>query len=88
MSNSSAPAHDESVGVIQRIVETSPSTLQTGLELLGAPIQFLAFWLAVTLPFLYLPLLVRGLQGEQVTVFVTLLALNLAALVVGHGHGR
>lgn len=88
MSNSSAPARDESVGLIERIVETTPSTLQTGLELLGAPIQFFAFWLAVTLPFLYLPLLVRGLQGEQVTVFVTLLGLNLVALVVGHGHGR
>lgn len=88
MSNSSAPARDESVGALDRIIETSPATLRTGLQLVGAPIQFLAFWLAVTLPFLYLPLLVNGMQGEQVTVFGTLLALNVAALVVGHGHGR
>ncbi|MFC6824517.1 hypothetical protein [Halopelagius fulvigenes] len=88
MSNSSAPAHDERVGVLGKLVETSPATLQTGLEILFAPIRFLAFWLAVTLPFLYLPLLISGLQGEQVTVFGTLLALNVAALVVGHGHAR
>lgn len=88
MSNSSAPARDERAGVLGKLVETSPVTLQIGLEIICAPIRFLAFWLAVALPFLYLPLLASGLRGEQVTVFGTLLALNAVALVVGHGHAR
>jgi hypothetical protein len=46
-----------------------------------------AFWTAVTLPFLYVPLLVGGVttSGEQIALAV-LLALNAVALYVGHGH--
>jgi hypothetical protein len=42
----------------------------------------------VALPFLYLPLLVGGLDGQQTTVFVGLLLANAAALVLGHGYGQ
>jgi hypothetical protein len=53
-----------------------------------APLRFLAFWTAVTLPFLYLPLLVGGLDGQQVTVFLALLAVNAVTLVLGHEYGK
>ena len=44
-----------------------------------------AFWSAVVLPFLHLPLLASGLQtGSSQTAFVGLLALNVVAAVVGH----
>jgi len=46
-----------------------------------------AFWSAVTLPFLYLPLLVVGPQSpaEWLTVG-TLVAVHAVALLIGHAH--
>ena len=55
---------------------------------LMVPIRFVGFWLAVALPFAYLPLLVGGLSDWQVPTFLGLFALNLFALVVGHDYGR
>ncbi|USZ67682.1 hypothetical protein NGM10_13220 [Halorussus salilacus] len=56
---------------------------------LTQPIQIVGFWSAVALPFLYLPLLVTGISSEaELLTFVGLLALNLAALLAGHGHKR
>lgn len=48
-----------------------------------------AFWLAIALPFLYLPLLAGGLDGKaEAFAFVGLMVVNLVALVVGHEYGR
>ncbi len=46
-----------------------------------------AFWTAVALPFLYVPLLVGGIStsGERVAL-VVLLGLNFLALYAGHDH--
>ena len=46
-----------------------------------------AFWTAVVLPFLYVPLLVSGVttSGERVALGA-LLALNVLALYLGHEH--
>lgn len=51
-------------------------------------LRALAFWSAVVLPFLHLPLLAAGLTspGER-HAFVGLFALNALALYVGHSHG-
>jgi len=53
-----------------------------------APITATAFWAAIALPFLHLPLLLAtGLSSEPYTgAFVALLALNVVALFVGHPH--
>ena len=81
MSNSSpSHANDRIAGV------ESPASIQRGAQLVAAPVRFVGFWLAVALPFLYVPLLVGGLTGEQATVFAGLLSLNVVALLVGHGH--
>ncbi|WP_254663274.1 hypothetical protein [Haladaptatus sp. W1] len=50
-------------------------------------IRFIGFWAAVMLPFLYVPLLVNGLDtaGQQQTFFLLLLS-NVVALVFGHRH--
>lgn len=88
MSDSTTPLPREGVRRLGKALETSQPTLHTGLKLVSAPVRFVAFWLAVALPFLYLPLLASGLEGQQPTVFGTLLALNSVALLVGHGHGR
>ncbi|MFC4439847.1 MULTISPECIES: hypothetical protein [Natrialbaceae] len=56
---------------------------------LKKPAEFLAFWVAVTLPFVHLPLLARGLGDPSVSLaFLLLLLLNVFALYIGHGHNR
>lgn len=51
-------------------------------------IEAAAFWTAITLPFLYLPLLLTGLStGDRMVAFLGLVSLNVVALVVGHRYG-
>jgi len=86
MSNSSPTAPIDRLPRPQELVDSRFVRLSRAV--LVAPLQFLAFWTAVTLPFLYLPLLVGGLNGQQATVFVGLLSLNVVALLLGHEHGQ
>ncbi|WP_435099832.1 hypothetical protein [Halarchaeum sp. P4] len=55
-----------------------------GLAFLRRPVEALGFWSAVVLPFLYVPLVLSGLQttGTQYA-FALLVALHVVALVVG-----
>lgn len=51
------------------------------------PIVGLAFWAAIALPFLHMPLLVTGLDTTRMTAaFIVLVAVNVIALVIGHGY--
>ncbi|AUG47943.1 MULTISPECIES: hypothetical protein [Haloarcula] len=51
-------------------------------------VRGIAFWTAIALPFLYLPLLVTGLHsGATRTAFVALVVCNAVSLLVGHSHG-
>ena len=69
--------------LFDRLDERAPS-----LDLLG-PVRGIAFWTAIALPFLYLPLLASGLQSSSVrTVFAALVACNAVALLVGHSYAR
>jgi len=53
------------------------------------PARRVAFWVAVTLPFLLLVLLAQGLSNRTDTfAFLILLAVELVALVLGHPHRR
>jgi hypothetical protein len=51
-----------------------------------APVRFVGFWLAVALPFCYLPLLYGGLPMAEAQVFGALLAVNLVGLVLGRNY--
>lgn len=57
---------------------------------LSGPLEFVGFWMAIALPFLYVPLLVETqLQtSAQTATFLALLGLNVLALFVGHSHKR
>jgi hypothetical protein len=58
-----------------------------GARRLRATLAAAAFWVAVALPFLYVPLLASGVSSDaERTALATLLALNVATLYVGHGH--
>jgi len=71
-------------------MEESPVGLPDIGERFLAPITGIAFWSAVALPFLHLPLLLAtGLSSEATsTAFLVLLALNVVALLIGHPHYR
>jgi hypothetical protein len=46
-----------------------------------------SFWVAIAVPFCYLPLVARGLETRgELVVFVVLLSVNLLALTLGHDH--
>ena len=62
--------------------------LRSGVEIVTIPLRFVAFWAAVALPFLYLPLLFGGLEGGQLSAFAGLLGVHLFALVAGHGYSQ
>ena len=48
-----------------------------------------SFWMAIVLPFLYVPILLYGLTSWVLsTAFLLLLGVNLVALYVGHYHRR
>ncbi len=86
MSNSSTSvARERAAGVGERV---DSSVLRNSLQMIAIPLRFVSFWVAIALPFLYLPLLYGGLSGQQAIVFVGLLALNGVALVTGHGYGQ
>lgn len=88
MSNSSSTVPRERLARLRKVLVQSQSPVYLGLQLVTYPIRFVAFWLAVALPFLYLPLLYGGLQGGQTTVFGSLVALNTLSLLLGHDHSR
>ncbi len=64
------------------------SSMTAARRAIALPVRFVGFWAAVSLPFLYLPLLADGLPGAELPAFVTLLVIHVAALVVGHDHRR
>ena len=55
---------------------------------LSEPLSAVAFWGAIALPVLYVPLLAAGLGSTQdLLLFLGLFALHLAALFGGRTHG-
>ena len=55
--------------------------------LLSRPVSALAFWLAIALPALYLPLLLTGLSSvPDLALFLGLFGLHLGALVGGRSY--
>ncbi|WP_136688774.1 hypothetical protein [Halorhabdus amylolytica] len=77
------------------IAETGPpadaqsTNSATSRRLLLEPVRGVAFWTAIALPFVQLPLLVSGLQRPTTALaFLALLAVNVFALYVGHAHRR
>jgi hypothetical protein len=54
-----------------------------------APVRAVGFWAAIGLPFLYVPLLLTGIETRYETMAsLSLVVLNVAALVVGHTYRR
>lgn len=66
-----------------------PERAASLLARLARSLEAAAFWSAIALPFLYVPLLVNGVATTaQFTAFLTLLALHALAIVGGHRYNR
>jgi len=60
---------------------------QSVSRLLARPVKRIAFWLAIVLPFIHLPLVATGLDSRSLTLaFLALVALNVVAIFLGHTH--
>jgi len=86
MSNSSSPVSRERLTRVREVAQSQ--SLQHGARLVAAPLRFVGFWAAVALPFVYLPLLVGGIAGEEAVAFAGLVALHAVALLIGHNYGQ
>lgn len=63
------------------------SRLRPTASTVGRPLRTAGFWAAVSLPMVHVPLLLSGLDSTaEAAVFAVLLAANLLALLLGHGH--
>lgn len=67
--------------------QSAPDRLHLVAEL-SEPLSALAFWSAIGLPLLYVPLLASGLGSTQdLLLFLGLFALHLVALFGGRSYG-
>lgn len=54
---------------------------------IGSPVTAIGFWVGTLLPVLYLPVFVAGVDSvSKLVLVVSLLLLNVFALVVGHDY--
>lgn len=63
-----------------------PAPAAAAAATLLAPVRAAAFWSAVALPLVYLPLVATGAVWDRPLAFCALLALNAVAFVAGHGY--
>ncbi len=59
----------------------------TGRTAAVAPVRAAAFYVAIALPLVYLPLLAGGVTADRFAILLGLLLANAAALVLGHDYG-
>ena len=64
----------------------SHPTLETLRTAVLSPVRAFAFWTAIALPLLYVPMLSTGVVWEHPLALLSLFLLNGVALLVGHGH--
>ncbi|ELY95690.1 hypothetical protein C483_01054 [Natrialba hulunbeirensis JCM 10989] len=74
-------------GTTRPTADRPTATPQRDSDPLSLRIRALAFWSAIGLPFVHIPLLFTGLSTwVETTMFLLLLGCNLVALYVGHEH--
>lgn len=76
------PSPTERLSRTERLTNALP--LAESRRLLAMPVQALAFWAAIAMPALYVPMLWDGLGANESLLFVGLVLANALALLVGH----
>lgn len=81
-----SPSSPSRTDFAERTVLPTLSQYGTGLK---SGVRTAAFWSAIVLPFLHLPLMATGLESTSVSLaFAVLVALNVLAVIVGQPHRR
>lgn len=79
--SNSEPLHD--------VPEERMTDLSVSLESLTEPLSAIAFWMAIAIPALYVPLIATGIEGlDGLGLFFGLFALHLVSLYVGRSYRR
>jgi hypothetical protein len=71
-------------GSVRALLDRTRSAAETAQK----PFQFVGFWSAVVLPFVYAPMVLGGFASGHRSTFAALLAFHAVALVAGHGHRK
>lgn len=87
MSNAPSTLPTESAELPGDRLDDPTELLGSAVRLVTVPVQCVSFWAAVSLPFLYLPLLFGGFTAGERTAFVALLVVHAVALVGGRNYG-
>jgi hypothetical protein len=69
----------------------TPFALPTGEQLRSmvvGPVRAVAFWTAIALPLLSLPMVLTGVVWKHPLALLSLFALNVVAFVLGHRHNQ
>ncbi|MFB6082555.1 MAG: hypothetical protein ABEJ67_07025 [Halanaeroarchaeum sp.] len=75
--------------LVPEVVADSMPARLANTDLLVRPVEAVGFWAAVALPFVYVPLLLAGVETSAEGLAVAaLVAAHVVALVVGHRHRR
>lgn len=81
--------HNDNASARTDAEQSSDHSSRFGVSALARPFEAVAFWSAIALPFLYLPLMANGLGSTtRLTAFLALLALHAVAIVGGHRYNR
>lgn len=83
------PIHDSDPPLSQSMITDSDTVHLPELTItqLSRFLSKMAFWSAITLPVIYFPLLVAGLDSTiDLLVFLSLFALHVISLVLGQTH--
>lgn len=83
-----SPDQYGSAGQLSQVGHRLVKGVETGVGCLARTARALAFWTAVGLPFVYLPLIVGGVSGQQWLVVAGLLVAHVVALIAGHDYAR
>jgi len=67
-------------------IDRAADALRGAADPVRRTIRAAGFWIAIVLPIAYGPLLAGGLSGVEAALFAGAVAVNVGALVVGHGH--
>ena len=68
---------------VDRLRESVGFDAQSLQAVVTTPVRFVGFWVAVLLPFVYVPLLFTELQGATMSAFLALITVHVVSLVLG-----
>ena len=80
-----SPSEASSMAGSNRAWQDRPA-LETLRSAVLPPVRALAFWTAIALPLIYVPMLATGVVWEHPLTLLSVFLLNGVALLVGHGH--